>query len=225
MNELYDIKSVGYYSGVRQSLIDLMPPGPNKVLELGCAKGYTLLAAREAGKAAEIVGIDILPREQSHELLDHYLRNESDNIAIDYPPGYFDVILCADVLEHFVDPWHSVRQLHHYIKPGGVIIASIPNIRFYKTILGILLGGDFRYDDDGGILDKTHLRFFCKRNMAELFTGAGFQIAGFHCKMSFLYRILTALSLGLSEGLWVRQYTIVARKPETGPKEHPGTHG
>ncbi|HEX9078755.1 MAG TPA: class I SAM-dependent methyltransferase [Desulfuromonadaceae bacterium] len=220
MSELYGVKSVEYYSGVRHSLIDLIPAGPNKVLELGCARGYTLLAAREAGKAAEIVGIDILPREQSHDLLDHYLRNESDNIAIDYPPGYFDVILCADVLEHFVDPWRAVRQLHHYLKPGGVLIASIPNIRFYKVILRILLGGDFRYDAEGGILDRTHLRFFCKRNMGELFTGAGFRVTAFHGKISLLYRVLTLLSLGLSEGLWVRQYTIVARKPETGPEAH-----
>ncbi len=213
MTDLYAQKSDSYYSGTRQSLIDLMPSGPNKVLELGCAKGYTLCAAKEAGKAAEIVGIDILPREQSHDLLDCYIRNQSDGITIDYPAEYFDIILCADVLEHFVDPWHVVRQLHHYLKTGGLIIASIPNIRFYKTLATILLKGDFRYEEAGGILDNTHLRFFCKRNMLDLFTSSGLEMPSVHHKMSVFQRGLTMLSGGLAEEFFVRQYTLVARKP------------
>lgn len=219
MDELYSTKPESYYSGIRQSLIRLIPPGPNRILELGCAKGYTLLAAKEAGRAAEIVGIDILHPESSHGLLDNYIQNESDSISIDYPPEYFDVIICADVLEHLVNPWLAVKELFSYLKPGGVLIASLPNIRFYKSMSAILLGGDFRYDDNGAIIDKTHLRFFCKRNMRDLFTETGFLITGIHYKMSILYHILTILSFGLSEELFVRQYTIVACKPEHRPIE------
>ena len=216
MNDLYATKPESYFSGTRRHLIDLMPSGPNKVLELGCARGNTLLVAKETGKAAEIVGIDIMQPEPSHGLLDCYIQNNSDEIVIDFPSGYFDIIICADVLEHFVNPWRALQQLQNYLKPGGLVIASLPNIRFYKTVLGILLGGDFRYADDGGILDKTHLRFFCKRNMRDLFREAGLQVMGFRYKMAFLYRIFTILSFGLTEGLWVKQYTIVSRKPANG---------
>ena len=213
MNELYDSKSEGYYSGVRQSLIDLIPEGPNKIIELGCAKGYTLITARQAGKAAEIVGIDILTPEESHQRLDRYIKSESSDIVIDYPEDYFDVALCADVLEHLVNPWDAVRQLCRYLKPGGILIASLPNVRFYKTMMAIFLNGDFRYSEDGGILDNTHLRFFCKKNMRSLLTSAGLEVLSSHCKMSVAQRALTMLSGGLAEEFFVRQYTLVTRKP------------
>ena len=213
MATLYSEKSDHYYEGTRGFLIDLIPIGPNKLLELGCAKGYSLWAAKESGRASEIVGIDILEPEESHTRLDRYIKNNSDDIDLDFPAGYFDVVLCADVLEHFVNPWQAVRQVCFYLKPGGLLVASIPNIRFYKALLEIAIFGNFGYKGDGGIFDRTHLRFFCKKNMADMFRDAGLEVVSFCYKTSLFYRLVNLITFGAAEELVVRQYAVVLRKP------------
>ncbi|NBY29405.1 MAG: class I SAM-dependent methyltransferase, partial [Sphingobacteriia bacterium] len=77
------------------------------------------------------------------------------------------MLLCPDILEHLVDPWRTLRQWSTYLKPGGRLLISIPNIREISVMWKIWGLGDFGYTEDG-ILDKTHLRFFARRNAAEI---------------------------------------------------------
>ncbi len=212
MDELYQDKDQSYYSGVRNDVVRLVPDGPNRVLELGCSKGYTLLKIKEAGKARELVGIDIMEEEASHRGLDAYFTSDGGTLSIDYPPGYFDVIICADVLEHLINPWQTVQTLHHHLKEGGMLIASIPNIRYYGILLKIVGKGDFAYASDGGILDNTHLRFFCKKNMLDLFEVAGFTVAKIQFKLPFIKKVLNLVTFGIFEQFFVKQYLLVARK-------------
>jgi len=78
-------------------------------------------------------------------------------------------------------------------------------------MITIFLKGDFRYEKEG-ILDKTHLRFFCKKNMIELFQNAGFIIEKITYKLSKKRNLLHKLSFGLFEEFLVVQYLILARK-------------
>ena len=88
---------------------------------------------------------------------------------LDLQAEYFDVIILADILEHLIDPWKTVEYVSGFLKKGGRIITSLPNIQDFKTMIKIYVQGDFRYREDG-VLDKTHLRFFCKKNMIQLLT-------------------------------------------------------
>jgi hypothetical protein len=80
----------------------------------------------------------------------------------------------ADVLEHLRDPWAALFRLRDCLKDGGTVVASIPNIANYKIIKKLLFT-DWRYEP-GGILDHTHLRFFTRRSVEDLFRNAGFEI-------------------------------------------------
>ena len=85
------------------------------------------------------------------------------------------MILCLDVLEHLVDPWMTVRKLHAFMKPGGVMITSLPNVRNLKVIVPLILFGDWKYTKEG-LLDKTHLRFFTRKTAVELMECSGLKV-------------------------------------------------
>lgn len=43
---IYDAKRPGYFQGSRPDIVNLIPPGPHRILELGCGEGKTLLNAK-----------------------------------------------------------------------------------------------------------------------------------------------------------------------------------
>jgi 2-polyprenyl-3-methyl-5-hydroxy-6-metoxy-1,4-benzoquinol methylase len=85
--------------------------------------------------------------------------------------GDFDVILCADVLEHLADPAAVLGALLRALATGGDVVVSVPNVAHLWVRL-LLLAGRFDYADRG-ILDRTHLRFFTARSLSALLAGAG----------------------------------------------------
>ena len=86
----------------------------------------------------------------------------------------FDVVLCSDVLEHLKDPWAVLRKIRDFIEPDGYVVASIPNIGHAAVVLE-LLAGRFAYRPFG-LLDNTHIRFFNRRSVYELFESTGYVV-------------------------------------------------
>jgi|GEM_PF-2064329 len=86
----------------------------------------------------------------------------------------FDVIVAGDVLEHTTKSELILLQLHDFLNDGGYIVASIPNIAHGDVRL-TLLEGNFPYAESG-LLDKTHLKFFTRSSVKELFNENGFDV-------------------------------------------------
>jgi 2-polyprenyl-3-methyl-5-hydroxy-6-metoxy-1,4-benzoquinol methylase len=86
----------------------------------------------------------------------------------------FDVVLFADVLEHLKEPGDVLRRIRPFVAENGVVIASIPNVAHGSVRLA-LLGGEFRYRD-WGLLDDTHLRFFTRASIQDLFEETGYVV-------------------------------------------------
>lgn len=205
---MYDKKEEFYFSCVRQDIIALVPKGGNKVLEIGCAAGGTLLELKKTGKASQIIGMDVVDLSQ-HKALDKFIKGNIEVIDLPYK-DYFDVIICADVLEHLVDPWATLAKIKGYLKKDGKIILSVPNFREIKTVVKVIRG-DFGYEDFG-VLDKTHLRFFAKKNIIDMARGCGLEIERVSTDMSRNRRLLNALTLGLFKDFFVVQYVMSTRK-------------
>jgi 2-polyprenyl-3-methyl-5-hydroxy-6-metoxy-1,4-benzoquinol methylase len=86
----------------------------------------------------------------------------------------FDVIVIADVLEHLIDPWQTLRIAKKLLRPGGGVVSSIPNASHAAMIASILDDNvDYR---DWGLLDRTHIRFFGAKNIQSLFRQADLKI-------------------------------------------------
>src|SRR5262249_5417654 len=92
------------------------------------------------------------------------------------PPldGHFDAIVCADILEHLRDPGSLLRQLRSVLKPGGRLIASLPNSGHLYFRLMVVAGRFPKHDK--GLFDRTHVHFFTWSGWAELLRESGFSI-------------------------------------------------
>jgi len=101
----------------------------------------------------------------------------------DFPEyqGRFDHVVCGDVLEHLREPYRVLDILRKYLKEGGSIVASIPNIA-HASIKANLLLDDFTYTSVG-LLDETHIRFFTWRTLAEGLSRKGWlaEVCKFTC--------------------------------------------
>ncbi len=164
----------------RKELLDLIPLSNRNgnLLEIGAGAGDTLLYAKENSFANNVYGVELCEIKKSNqdsEIFSDFIIGNIETITLPFENSQFDVIICGDVLEHLVNPYKTLQLLKKYLKPNGVIIASIPNIREFKTMKKIFFQGDFRYEDSG-ILDRTHLRFFCKKNIIDLFENEGLNI-------------------------------------------------
>lgn len=87
----------------------------------------------------------------------------------------FDCIVMNDVLEHMEDPWSAVAAAAGLLAGDGRIVASIPNVRYIAVLVRLALRGRWDYAESG-ILDVSHLRFFTRSSIEELFAGEGLVI-------------------------------------------------
>lgn len=214
--ELYKEKEGGYFRAARLDLLRLLPPGGGlRLLELGAGDGATLRAAKEMGLASYTVGVELVAPAGGAPGVGRFLQGNVEAMELDLPAGGFDAVLCADVLEHLVDPWRVVSRMADLLRPGGVLLSSIPNVRNYRVLRPLVLRGDFRYQP-AGLMDRSHLRFFCRRNIREMFEGAGLKVEAMEENMGgygLKHRLVDRLSFGLLHDLFVFQFLTRARKP------------
>ncbi len=138
-----------------------------QILEVGCSTAYFGSALKSAGHV--VWGIE--PNKVSAAIagtkLDYVFVGIVEDFIQKHPDKKFDVIVFGDVLEHIVDPSEVLNQCHSLLVEGGVIVASIPNVS-HIAIRAMLLDARWEYGDLG-ILDRTHLRFFTRQTILELF--------------------------------------------------------
>ena len=157
-------------------VVALVPDGAN-VLEVGCATGYMSEVLRER-RGCTVTGIEIVPdaAAEAESRCDRVIVGNAEELDFDrlFTSGEFDVLLFADVLEHLRDPENVLRRLRPFLRENGAVVASVPNVAHGSLRLA-LLGGEFRYQSCG-LLDQTHLRFFTRESLEDLFDAAGYVI-------------------------------------------------
>ncbi len=178
-NPLRSDKADSYYTFARGEVINTIVKNAlpaKKILEIGCAGGATGKKLKEILPVDYYVGIEI--SEQAAVIAKQYLDRviiadiEKTDLWNDHglKHGDFDLILVLDVLEHLYNPWDVLADLSEYLKIGGYIVASIPNIQ-NVTIIKDLIKGKWKYEN-AGILDATHVRFFTLEEIESMFSGA-----------------------------------------------------
>ncbi|MFM2071010.1 MAG: hypothetical protein RLZZ623_1273 [Actinomycetota bacterium] len=144
---------------------------PMRVLDVGCGPGWLAEALRRQGH--NVTGVDLAEEPGVGERTDRFVRADLELGIPDEVGDQFDVVVAADVIEHVRRPDQLLTEMTHRLKPGGTIIASVPNISHWyprgRTMLGL-----FDYDQRG-ILDTTHLRFFTRRSFTRLAKQVGLQ--------------------------------------------------
>lgn len=161
-----------YYYGINLGILKYITSG-NKILDVGCGAG--LLGHEMRKKDNYVYGIDSskVQLKVAARFLDCVKCLDLRDDKADLPKD-FDIIVFADILEHLEDPLSCLARFKKYLKKGGRIVVSIPNIACYNIRCSLLLG---RFDyKDYGILDNTHLRFFTIKTAKRLIEAAGYEI-------------------------------------------------
>ncbi len=167
-----------YHDNTRVEIASFITEPPALVLDVGCGGGATGKLIKEKFPGARVVGIESNPQAADHAraYLDDVICGDLYEIPFSTRLGRapVDLVLLLDVLEHLFDPWRALQRIHSWLTPGTRVLASIPNVRNLKT-LDDLAGGRWRYEANG-VLDITHVRFFTKASLRELFEDTGYDI-------------------------------------------------
>jgi SAM-dependent methyltransferase len=139
-------------------------PQGKRVLDVGCAGGAFLVAARELGFA--VTGIEPA-RWMAAYGRDHYQLDIRDGIL---EPGAFeehsfDVISLWDVIEHLPQPLGTLETVRRLLKPEGVLLVNYPDI---GTIAARTLGRRWPF------WLSVHLIYYTRQTMREQLRRAGF---------------------------------------------------
>jgi 2-polyprenyl-3-methyl-5-hydroxy-6-metoxy-1,4-benzoquinol methylase len=202
-------------------------PARERVLDIGCDIGLLLQVAKEDG-FKELHGIEPVPsaRQRAEKIRGSHITKtffEDTN----YPSSHFDLVCLIHVVDHLYNPRVALRKVFENLKPNGVVIAVVHNVR---SLLFYLLRARFP------IFNLYHHYFFDKSTLAALFAAEGYEVLevvgtrncyslGFFAKRlpgvpeSFRNAIFSSLSaIGLARvpiTIPVGNIAIVARRPQT----------
>lgn len=205
----------GYYDNIRHEMLAYLPKDAKKVIDVGCGSGAFAHTIKQRNNA-EVWGIELMEEEgkTATNFLDRVFIGLVEDFIDELPDNYFDVMYFNDVLEHLVDPYTVLQKMKNKLAPGGVVISSIPNIRYHGAFKMYLFNKEWKYQDFG-IMDFTHMRFFTGKSILRMYDQAGFNVIsheGINKSRSlkpFLYNIPFLFTQMDIRNL---QYATVARK-------------
>lgn len=213
INEFFVDQRMHYYNRQKNVLCSFVSIGENTIFDLGCGSGTVGRNLLKAGKAKEVIGIEIFPKA-AREAGKYYTKVYTGNVEemdFDYNK-YFDYVVCGDILEHLVDPWAMLKKIHRWMKDDGKIIISIPNIRYFRIIRDLFFFGKWEYKN-AGILDRTHLRFFTRSSFYSSLKDTDYSVITYQAVIhGNKKKIFNKLTLGSFAELLASQYVFVAQK-------------
>src|SRR5262249_9045560 len=145
-----------------------------RVLDVGCSSGY--LARPLSARGNTIVGLELDPEaaREAEAFCEPVLVGDVETMELPIEPGSFDVPLCGAIVGHLRDPVAALARLRPFVRPGGRLVVSTPNVANWAIRLS-LLGGRWRYTDRG-ILDRSHAHLFTRTTLAEAIERAGYVV-------------------------------------------------
>jgi SAM-dependent methyltransferase len=139
---------------------------PRKMLDIGCAAGYMLDAARKLGW--EIEGVEPSPamRQRTRNDLQCTVYESLDEALAAGGPR-FDCVMMFEVIEHLEDPIEVMRKVRELIVPGGLIALSTPNCEVPGARAGLPL--------DIWFAPPAHVSYFGPKTLVSCMREAGFE--------------------------------------------------
>lgn len=230
----YETKPNGYFQCTRPEMLEFLPPHSRRVLDVGCAEGSF------GASIKQLRGIEVWGVEPTKSAAGAAAKRLDTVIAADFGPDTglperaFDCIFFNDVLEHMPAPETALRYSKSLLAPHGIVVASIPNIRSLRTLYQLVIQGDWEYVDYG-ILDRTHLRFFTRLSIVNMFEREGFivrsvrginpyiQPKGIQKPMWWTYRLLNRIFPNRFDDMRYQQFAVAAESAAHPDEIHSGS--
>lgn len=174
-----DAQVEDYHRLARRELTDLFTSPRKRVIEIGCAAGYTGKHYKEQNPGVDYWGFE-LNKAAAREAITHLDRvvcgkfEEQHLDVLGLAPQSVDGVVLGDVLEHMYDPWRALTALTPWLSEDAEVVVSLPNVR-NLWLLNEIAEGRFTYGPYG-LLDITHIRFFTTGEIHEMMESTGYTI-------------------------------------------------
>lgn len=159
-------------------LLALIPGGAHVVVDVGCSSGALAREYKRINPDTCYIGVEIEPAyaELARRHCDavHVLDMDTVDQATLEGPLKAECWVFGDTLEHLRDPWRLLKAIRSSLPPHGCVVACIPNAQHW-SMQGRINCGELFYEDQG-LMDRTHLRWFTRLSIIELFRSCGFHI-------------------------------------------------
>lgn len=161
-----------------QDLLSLIPSNSKRLIEIGCSSGALAREFKKLVPNADYFGVEIDP--DYADLAKRYcdtvavLNIENADLNFWKSSAERDCWIFGDTLEHLQNPWLILKKINEILPNSGSVVACIPNAQHWSLQAKLSIG-DFRYEGSG-LMDRTHLRWFTRQTIVELFDQAGFII-------------------------------------------------
>jgi 2-polyprenyl-3-methyl-5-hydroxy-6-metoxy-1,4-benzoquinol methylase len=185
------------------------------VIDFGAGKGELLGRLVESGRFSALAGTDLFPRPADLDSsVEWYQQDLNEPISF---VRQFDCVICSETIEHLENPRNTFRCLDQILKPGGLLVLTMPNQESIRSYLGLIAGGHF-----AGFLGASypaHITALLRLDLVRLCREVGFSPPEFHYNNSggipkFPHLSWQRASLGLLRGrLFSDNIAMVARKP------------
>lgn len=205
------------YGAVNVDVLARVPSGAARVLDVGCGTGALGRVVKER-VGCELVGLthSQAEAEAASAHLDRVLVCDLNEFEPD-GLGRFDCVICSHVLEHLYRPERLLKSLKENLAPGGILLVALPNVLYWRQRFEFLRG-NFRYED-GGLMDRTHYRFYDWAMARALLAEGGYEVVGAQACGGFplsryaaaLGRRLDRAALRLAPGMFGTQFVFVCR--------------
>ncbi|MEX1048178.1 MAG: class I SAM-dependent methyltransferase [Akkermansiaceae bacterium] len=147
------------------------------ILDYGCGLGHAY--QRKLAEGRSYSGADV-----SSTALDDVSKKGFQHFAIDSGNGMigsedeqFDGATSVEVFEHLMDPLAAAKELFRVLRPGGKLVATVPNFGYHPWRLMALLRAEVPTEPENRTVNRhngVHIRYFCPRTLKRLLTDAGF---------------------------------------------------
>lgn len=159
-------------------LLNLIPVASKNLIEVGCSSGALAREFKKLVPDADYRGVEIdadfAELARRHCNIVTVLNIESADEKFWSDNGDRNCWIFGDTLEHLQNPWRILKKINEVAPIDGVVVACIPNAQHWSLQVRLSIG-DFRYENSG-LMDRTHLRWFTRQTIVELFDQAGFSI-------------------------------------------------
>jgi SAM-dependent methyltransferase len=222
LDSYYEASRERYFLTLRY-LADLDLPEPAKLLDVGGGQ-FAILASKLFEDNATVGDIGDAFRAPADAAGVNFTVC---NLLDDDPPsfqGAFDVIILAEVVEHLpVPPYLILAKVRSWLKPGGLLLLTTPNLFRLRNLARMALGRDpfdiFMLPRDG--ISLGHQTEYSAQHLVWQIREAGFTLqrlehdqlgqAGFSRKARLARKLVAPLQL---RKVWREELVVIARNPQ-----------
>jgi SAM-dependent methyltransferase len=150
--------------------------GRGCVLDYGCGMGYSYQRLLRA-EVTDYIGADVSSvaledaRRKGCKVLE--IR---ENGTVELPDDSCDGAVCSEVFEHLYDPLASAIELNRILKPGGVLVATVPNFGYLPWRFMAFVRAELPSEPESKAnrYKGVHIRYFNTFSLARMMRDAGF---------------------------------------------------